>query len=59
MINQLIQLCFKRRHLAWVVAVLLAVYGYVCWINMTVEAYPEIGDVTTLVTTQVPGLAAE
>ena len=59
MINQLIQLCFKRRHLAWVVALVLCVYGYLCWINMTVEAYPEIGDVTTLVTTQVPGLAAE
>ena len=59
MINQLIALCLKRRHLVWVVAVLLAVYGYICWIHMTVEAYPEIGDVTTLVTTQVPGLAAE
>ncbi len=59
MINQLIELCFKRRHLAWVVALLLAVYGYVCWINMTVEAYPEIGDVTAQVSTQAPGLAAE
>lgn len=59
MINQLIALCFKRRHLIWVVSALLCVYGYVCWINMTVEAYPEIGDVTTIVTTQVPGLAAE
>ena len=28
MINQLIELCFKRRHLVWVVALLLAVYGY-------------------------------
>ncbi|MDE3009742.1 MAG: efflux RND transporter permease subunit [Pseudomonadota bacterium] len=59
MINQLIELCFKRRALAWVVALALAVYGYVCWINMTVEAYPEIGDVTAQVSTQAPGLAAE
>jgi cobalt-zinc-cadmium resistance protein CzcA len=59
MINQLIALCFKRRHLVWLVTVLLGIYGYFCWVNMTVEAYPEIGDVTTLVTTQVPGLAAE
>lgn len=59
MINLLIQLCFKRRQLIWVVAVLLTAYGYFCWVNMTVEAYPEIGDVTTVVTTQVPGLAAE
>jgi len=59
MINQLIALFFKRRHLMWVVAGLLCIYGYICWINMTVEAYPEIGDVTVVVTTQVPGLAAE
>ena len=59
MINQLIALCFKRRHLVWLVTILLGIYGYFCWVNMTVEAYPEIGDVTTLVTTQVPGLAAE
>ena len=59
MINQLIALCFKRRHLVWLVTLLLGIYGYFCWVNMTVEAYPEIGDVTTLVTTQVPGLAAE
>ncbi|MBA4216553.1 MAG: CusA/CzcA family heavy metal efflux RND transporter [Methylibium sp.] len=59
MINLLIQLCFKRRQLIWVIAALLTAYGYFCWVNMTVEAYPEIGDVTTVVTTQVPGLAAE
>ena len=59
MINQLIALFFKRRVLVWIITAVLAVYGYVCWVNMTVEAYPEIGDVTTLVTTQVPGLAAE
>jgi cobalt-zinc-cadmium resistance protein CzcA len=59
MINQLIALFFKRRQLMWVVAGLLCIYGYMCWINMTVEAYPEIGDVTVVVTTQVPGLAAE
>ena len=59
MINQLIALFFKRRALVWIITAVLAVYGYVCWVNMTVEAYPEIGDVTTLVTTQVPGLAAE
>ena len=59
MINQLIELCFKRRHLVWVIALLLAVYGYLCWINMTVEAYPEIGDVTAQVSTQAPGLASE
>jgi len=59
MINQLIALCFRRRHLAWVIALLVAVYGYISWTHMAVEAYPDISDVTVQVTTQVPGLAAE
>jgi cobalt-zinc-cadmium resistance protein CzcA len=59
MINQLIALCFRRRHLAWVLAAFIAVYGYVSWTRMAVEAYPELSDVTVQVTTQVPGLAAE
>ena len=59
MINQLIALCFRRRHLAWVIAILVSVYGYVSWTRMAVEAYPDISDVTVQVTTQVPGLAAE
>lgn len=59
MINQLIILFFRRRHLAWVIAILLAFYGYYSWKMMAVEAYPELSDVTVQVTTQVPGLAAE
>ena len=59
MINQLIAICFRRRYLAWVIALLVVVYGYLSWVNMTVEAYPDISDITVQVTTQVPGLAAE
>ncbi|MFZ6862573.1 efflux RND transporter permease subunit [Undibacterium sp. Ji67W] len=59
MINQLIALCFRRRHLAWVIAILVSIYGYLSWTKMAVEAYPDISDVTVQVTTQVPGLAAE
>ena len=59
MINQLIMICFRRRYLAWVLAFFVLVYGYISWINMSVEAYPDISDVTVQVTTQVPGLAAE
>lgn len=59
MINQLIALCFRRRHLAWVIAILVAIYGYISWTHMAVEAYPDISDVTVQVSTQVPGLAAE
>ena len=59
MINQLIALCFRRRHLAWMLAILISIYGYISWTRMAVEAYPELSDVTVQVTTQVPGLAAE
>ncbi|MDR3454572.1 MAG: CusA/CzcA family heavy metal efflux RND transporter [Rhodoferax sp.] len=59
MINQIIELCFRRRHLAWVLAILVSIYGYISWTRMAVEAYPELSDVTVQVTTQVPGLAAE
>jgi cobalt-zinc-cadmium resistance protein CzcA len=59
MINQIIALCFRRRHLAWVLAILISIYGYISWTKMAVEAYPELSDVTVQVTTQVPGLAAE
>ena len=59
MINQFIELCFRRRLLVWVLTLGLIVYGYFSWTQMTVEAYPDISDVTVQVTTQVPGLAAE
>ncbi|MFI4940316.1 MAG: efflux RND transporter permease subunit [Burkholderiales bacterium] len=59
MINQIIALCFRRRHLAWMLAIMIAIYGYISWARMAVEAYPELDDVTVQVTTQAPGLAAE
>lgn len=59
MINRLIEICFRRRHIVWGAAILIAIYGYVSATRMTVEAYPELSDVTVFVTTQVPGLAAE
>ncbi len=59
MIDQLIALCFRRRRLVWVVALLVTLFGYVSWTRMAVEAYPDISDVTVQISTQVPGLAAE
>jgi len=59
MINKIIEICFLRRHLIWGFAILLAIYGYISATQMTIEAYPELSDVTVFVTTQVPGLAAE
>ncbi len=49
-------------HKRWLVAalfVLLCVFGYYSWKQLSVEAYPDIADTTSQVVTQVPGLAAE
>lgn len=34
-------------------------FGYYSWTQLSIEAYPDIGDVSSQVVTQVPGLAAE
>lgn len=59
MINALFRLCFKRRMLFIVVTILVICFGYYSWTQLSIEAYPELSDVTAQVTTQVPGLAAE
>lgn len=46
----------------WIVAalfVMIALLGYYSWKQLSIEAYPDIADVTSQVVTQVPGLAAE
>jgi cobalt-zinc-cadmium resistance protein CzcA len=59
MINLVITQFFRRRHLAWAMSIALVLFGAWSWTQMTVEAYPDLGDVTVQVTTQVNGLAAE
>ncbi len=59
MIDRIIGICLRKRLLVAVVALLLAVFGYYSWGKMSVEAYPDIGDVTAQVVTQAPGLASE
>ena len=39
--------------------VMLGIFGYYSWKQLSIEAYPDIADVTSQVVTQVPGLAAE
>ncbi|MFX7506671.1 efflux RND transporter permease subunit, partial [Acinetobacter baumannii] len=41
------------------VFLLAALYGWYCWNQLPLEAYPDIADVTSQVVTQVNGLAAE
>jgi len=59
MIEWLIRACLRRRLVVFVVAIILAAVGYYAWAKLTVEAYPDIGDVTAQVITQAPGLASE
>jgi len=59
MIDRFVEFCLHRRVAVIVIALLLVVFGIYAWETLSVEAYPELGDVAAQVTTQVPGLAAE
>src|SRR5215475_698503 len=59
MIDQFVGICLRHRVAVIVLTLLLAGYGVYAWITLSVEAYPELGDVAAQVTTQMPGLAAE
>jgi len=58
MIDQFVDFCLRRRIAVIVIAVLLSLFGIYAWETLSVEAYPELGDVSAQVTTQLPGLAA-
>ena len=49
----------KKRWMMLCLFLMLAVFGYYSWKQLSIEAYPDIADVTSQVVTQVPGLAAE
>ncbi len=59
MIDKLVGFCLHRRIAVIVIAILLSIFGVYAWETLNVEAYPELGDVSAQVTTQMPGLAAE
>jgi cobalt-zinc-cadmium resistance protein CzcA len=59
MIERLVTLCFNRRGIIALVFLLAAAYGWYCWKQLPLEAYPDIADTTSQVVTQVNGLAAE
>jgi heavy metal efflux system protein len=59
MIDQFVDFCLRRRIAVIVIAILLSLFGIYAWETLSVEAYPELGDVSAQVTTQLPGLAAE
>src|SRR6202035_5841053 len=59
MIDQFVDFCLRKRLAVIAIAVLLSLFGVYAWETLSVEAYPELGDVAAQVTTQMPGLAAE
>src|SRR3984957_6034876 len=59
MIDAFVGFCLHRRVAIIVLAVLLSAFGIYAWETLSVEAYPDLGDVAAQVTTQMPGLAAE
>ena len=59
MIDSFVGFCLHRRIAIIVLAVLLTGFGVYAWKTLSVEAYPDLGDVAAQVTTQMPGLAAE
>jgi len=59
MIERLVTLCFNRRGIVVLVFLLVGLYGWHCWNQLPLEAYPDIADTTSQVVTQVNGLAAE
>src|ERR1700734_4199582 len=59
MIDQFVAFCLRMRIAIIVLAFLLLGFGVYAWATLSVEAYPELGDVAAQVTTQMPGLAAE
>ena len=57
--HKLIELALRRRWLVAVAFLVISAFGVFCWTRLSLDAYPDIADVTVHVVTQVPGLAAE
>ncbi|MCL7987173.1 CusA/CzcA family heavy metal efflux RND transporter [Sphingobacterium sp. lm-10] len=57
--NKLIHISVQKRWVMVALFTLMAFFGYYSWQQLSIEAYPDIADVTSQVVTQIPGLAAE
>ena len=55
----MIAFALRRRGLIAVVFIVVSLFGIYSWTRLSIDAYPDIADVTVQVVTQVPGLAAE
>jgi len=59
MIDRFVSACLGKRWLAIAVFTLVAIFGYLSFRTLAVEAYPDIADTSAQVITQHPGHAAE
>ncbi|MGJ0510272.1 MAG: efflux RND transporter permease subunit [Methylocystis sp.] len=59
MIERAVEICLQKRLIVLLVTVMVFFYGLFSWTQLKLEAYPDVGDVTVVVTTQARGLAAE
>lgn len=57
--NKIIPISIQKRGIMVALFILMAFFGYYSWQQLSLEAYPDIADVSSQVVTQVPGLAAE
>lgn len=59
MLRYLIELCVRRRVPALVITAAIAAYGVNAYLNLPVEAYPDVSNVQVVVIAQLPGQAPE
>jgi cobalt-zinc-cadmium resistance protein CzcA len=59
MIDQFVALCFRKRLVVRLIAILACIFGVYAWSQLAIDAYPLLSPVAVQVTAQVPGLAAE
>src|SRR6266481_7055909 len=59
MIDWFVAYSLRKRLVVAMICVFVAIYGYYSWTQLVIEAYPDIADTSSQVTTQAPGLAAE
>lgn len=57
--ERFISFALRRRGLIAVIFLVVSLFGIYSWTRLSIDAYPDIADVTVQVVTQVPGLAAE
>lgn len=58
-VNRFIRYCLANRWVLVSLFTLIAAFGYYSWTQLSIDAYPDIADVTTMVITKYDGHAAE